>query len=89
LLGTYYLCIGAEEIHDQHQAYSSLRCKSLWPVAKKNLLEYEAMGLILPLKVGEDRFYTTKDFLRIKIIEKGKKLGFSLQEIKQIIEARV
>ncbi len=47
------------------------------------------MGLILPLKVGEDRFYTTKDFLRIKIIEKGKKLGFSLQEIKQIIEARV
>ena len=59
----------------------------LYGVSKDDLLAYEAEGLVSPFRVGEDRYYTPKDLLRIEVVLKGRNLGFSLRAIKQIIEA--
>jgi DNA-binding transcriptional MerR regulator len=59
----------------------------IYGLSKESLLAYEAEGLVLPLKVGNNRYYPYKERIKIEIILKGRKLGFSLQEIKQIISA--
>lgn len=56
-------------------------------VSQESLLDYEAEGLVLPLRVGSNRYYSSNDCMKIELILKGRKLGFSFQEIKQIISA--
>jgi DNA-binding transcriptional MerR regulator len=48
---------------------------------------YENRGLIAPRREGLTRFYSRSDRDRIALILKGKKLGFTLSEIGQMIAA--
>ena len=47
---------------------------------------YEDKGLLCPGRVGVSRVYNHKDKARLRLILRGKRLGFSLQEIKDYIE---
>ncbi len=47
---------------------------------------YEDMGLISPVREGQRRIYRARDRTRLKLILRGKRLGFSLEEIRQIID---
>ncbi len=47
---------------------------------------YEKTGLILPKREGNLRFYTEEDKIRIETVVYLKDLGFSLSEIKNILE---
>jgi len=47
---------------------------------------YEDKGLLSPERIGTKRLYNRKDRARIKLIVRGKKLGFSLSEIDELIE---
>lgn len=47
---------------------------------------YEDAGLITPQRDGQRRVYSQRDRIRLKLILRGKRLGFSLDEIKQIID---
>ncbi|MDE1947042.1 MAG: MerR family DNA-binding transcriptional regulator [Burkholderiales bacterium] len=47
---------------------------------------YEDMGLITPTRVGRNRVYSQRDRTRLKLTLRGKRLGLSLQEIKQLVE---
>ena len=42
---------------------------------------YEAKGLIAPQRAGKNRVYTSRDRGRLMLIQRGKRLGFSLAEI--------
>ena len=42
---------------------------------------YEDAGLLSPLREGRSRLYTVRDRTRLKLILRGKRLGFSLSEI--------
>ena len=42
---------------------------------------YEDAGLLSPLRQGRNRYYTVRDRTRLKLILRGKRLGFSLGEI--------
>jgi DNA-binding transcriptional MerR regulator len=47
---------------------------------------YEEQGLLHPVRSGQQRIYYTKDRVRLKLILRGKRLGFSLAEIKTLFE---
>jgi len=50
---------------------------------------YEAKGLITPQRAGQARVYTYRDRGRMILILRGKKLGFSLREIKDYLDLYV
>lgn len=47
---------------------------------------YEDEGLLSPGRSGRQRVYTSRDHVRLKLIVRGKRLGFSLSEVREIIE---
>ncbi len=47
---------------------------------------YEEKGLISPSRNGQDRIYSRRDRGRLKLILRGKRLGFSLSDIREMIE---
>jgi len=49
---------------------------------------YESRGLLTPLREGRKRIFSRADRDRLALVLKGKKLGFTLTEISQMIEAQ-
>jgi len=47
---------------------------------------YEDMGLLEPARAGRNRVYTHRDRTRLKLTLRGKRLGLSLLEIKQLVD---
>mgnify|MGYP002621669430 CR=1 FL=1 len=47
---------------------------------------YEAKELIFPLREGQKRLYTRRDRGRLKLILRGKRFGFSLEEMRQLLD---
>ena len=47
---------------------------------------YEDVGLLAPLRAGRNRVYSQRDRTRLKLTLRGKRLGLSLQEIKQLVD---
>jgi DNA-binding transcriptional MerR regulator len=47
---------------------------------------YEDVGLLTPQRVGRNRVYTQRDRTRLKLTLRGKRLGLSLLEIKQLVD---
>jgi DNA-binding transcriptional MerR regulator len=54
-------------------------------VTLRSLRFYEEQGLISSRRAGGWRFYDNKERKRLEIILRGKELGFSLAEIKEIV----
>ena len=55
-------------------------------VTPRTIRFYEAEGLIAPLREGQRRVYRPRDRVRLKLVLRGKRLGFSLKEIAEIID---
>lgn len=47
---------------------------------------YEAQGLISPSRSGTSRIYSSRDRVRLKLVLRGKRLGFTLKEIANILD---
>jgi DNA-binding transcriptional MerR regulator len=47
---------------------------------------YEEAGLLDPARKGRNRVYHQRDRTRLKLTLRGKRLGLSLQEIKQLVD---
>ena len=58
----------------------------LFDVTPRTLRFYEVKELIAPIREGQKRLYTKRDRARLKLILRGKKFGFSLEEIRQLLE---
>jgi DNA-binding transcriptional MerR regulator len=46
---------------------------------------YEDMGLLAPARAGRNRVYSQRDRTRLKLVVRGKRLGLSLQDIRQLV----
>ena len=55
-------------------------------VTLRTLRFYEDKGLLSPRRTGVTRLYSRRDRARLKLILLGKRLGFSLEEVKRMIE---
>lgn len=47
---------------------------------------YEAEGLLAPRRDGQRRIYTARDRTRLKLTLRGKRLGLTLSEIRDLID---
>ena len=47
---------------------------------------YEDVGLLTPVRAGRNRVYRQRDRKRLKLTLRGKRLGLSLSEIKQLVD---
>jgi len=66
--------------------YTITQLTQEFDVTTRTLRFYEAQGLVTPQRRGRQRLYSPADRTRIKLILRGKRLGFSLAEIREIIE---
>ena len=55
-------------------------------VTTRTIRFYEDKGLLRPERVGRQRVYSPGDRVRLKLILRGKRLGFSISEIGDIIQ---
>tara|TARA_R110002110_G_scaffold90632_5_gene235578 strand:+ start:3065 stop:3487 length:423 start_codon:yes stop_codon:yes gene_type:complete len=55
-------------------------------VTNRTVRFYEDAGLISPERVGQRRVYSQRDRTRLRLIMRGKRLGFSIQEIREILD---
>lgn len=55
-------------------------------VTTRTIRFYEDQGLIAPKRSGQRRVYGPRDHVRLRLIMRGKRLGFSLDEIRQMLD---
>jgi DNA-binding transcriptional MerR regulator len=55
-------------------------------VTPRALRFYEDKGLLFPARDGMNRVYSTRDRARLQLILRGKRVGFSLSEIREILD---
>lgn len=59
---------------------------ALFDVTPRTLRYYEYIELLEPEKEGRSRFYTPREVGRMKLTMRGRRFGFSLEEIRQWLE---
>ncbi|MEO1107575.1 MAG: MerR family DNA-binding transcriptional regulator [Pseudomonadota bacterium] len=57
-----------------------------YDVTPRTLRFYEAKELLFPIREGQKRLFTKRDRARLKLILRGKRFGFSLEEIRQLLD---
>ncbi|ANB99341.1 MerR family transcriptional regulator [Vibrio parahaemolyticus] len=55
-------------------------------ITTRSIRFYEDLGLLTPDRKGNTRIYNGRDRIRLKLILRGKRLGFSLADIKELFE---
>lgn len=70
---------GAARSQDSYLTIGTVAAR--FSVTTRTLRFYESKGLISPLRNGQARLYAAKDLVRLELVLKGKKLGFTLAEI--------
>ncbi len=67
------------------RVWTTHELSSEFDVTTRTLRFYETEGLLTPLRQGRNRYFTPRDRVRLKLILRGKRLGFSLSEISEIM----
>ncbi|MCP3031382.1 MerR family DNA-binding transcriptional regulator [Halobacillus sp. A1] len=57
-----------------------------YDVTARTIRYYEELGLISPMRNNGQRVFTQKEMTRLRLISRGKKYGFQLEEIKEMIQ---
>jgi DNA-binding transcriptional MerR regulator len=55
-------------------------------VTPRTLRFYESKELLFPIRQGQKRLFTRRDRGRLKLILRGKRFGFSLEDIRQLLD---
>lgn len=55
-------------------------------VTTRTIRHYEDLGLLAPSRSGQNRIYRARDRVHLKLILRGRRLGFSLKEIGELLE---
>ncbi len=67
------------------QTYTISELAEEFDITPRTLRYYEEQGILSPERARNSRIYSRKDHGRIKMILRGKRLGFTLIKIKEII----
>ncbi len=55
-------------------------------VTARTIRHYEDEGLIAPLRDGQRRVYRPRDRTRLRLVLRGRRLGFALAEVREIVD---
>ena len=67
------------------KSYSISELSQEFDVTTRTLRFYEEKGLLAPTRKGQSRIYAARDRARLKLILRGKRLGLTLEESRDII----
>ena len=68
------------------KTYSIGELSKEFDITTRTIRFYESEGLLHPTRNGQTRIYKDQDRISLKLILRGKRLGFSLAESKELIE---
>lgn len=68
------------------QVYTITELALEFDITARAIRFYEDVGLLTPARAGRNRVYTQRDRTRLKLTLRGKRLGLSLLEIKQLVD---
>jgi DNA-binding transcriptional MerR regulator len=66
--------------------YSIGELSKEFDITTRSIRFYEDQGLLNPARKGQTRIYNQRDKVRLKLILRGKRLGFSLAETGKLFE---
>ncbi|MFB2847732.1 MerR family DNA-binding transcriptional regulator [Aeromonas veronii] len=66
--------------------YSISELAHEFDVTPRTIRYYEDEGLLTPQREGQTRIYSHRDKIRLKLTLRGKRLGFSLAEIRELFD---
>ena len=69
-----------------HPTYTIGALAREFDVTPRAIRFYEDEGLIAPGRTAGRRVYGKRDYVRLKLILRGKRLGFSLAEVREMLE---
>ena len=68
------------------EIYSIAQLAKEFDVTTRTIRFYEDKGLISPERRGQRRVYHPRDRVRLQLVMRGKRLGFSLEDIREMID---
>jgi len=69
-----------------NQTYSIGQLAEEFGITSRTLRLYEEEGLLDPLRDGTRRIYNERNRVRLRLILRGKRLGWSLSEIRELFD---
>jgi len=73
-------------MNEPQKTYSISELAKEFDVTTRSIRFYEDQSLIKPNRRGQTRIYSPQDRVRLKLILRGKRLGFSLAETRRLFE---
>ncbi|PPA31645.1 MerR family transcriptional regulator [Aeromonas jandaei] len=71
---------------DEVRRYSISELAREFDITTRSIRFYEDQGLLNPAREGQTRIYSKQDRVRLKLTLRGKRLGFSLAEIRELFD---
>ena len=71
---------------DIKKTYSISELAKEFDVTTRSIRFYEDQELLKPSRCGQTRIFSSKDRVRLKLILRGKRMGFSLAETKELFD---
>ena len=68
------------------KVYSITELAREFEVTTRTIRHYEDEGLVSPRREGTNRLFSNRDRVRLKLALRGKRLGFSLAEIRELFD---
>ncbi len=76
----------ARDRSNRDRTYSITELCREFDVTPRTLRFYEQKGLLHPARRGWTRLFSYRDRARLQLILRGKKVGFALEEIKEMLD---
>ena len=68
------------------KTYTITELATEFGVTTRTMRHYEDQGLLSPRRDGTNRLFSNRDRVRLKLALRGKRLGFSLAEIRELFD---
>lgn len=72
--------------HQEKKTYSIAELATEFDITHRTIRFYEEQGMLHPQRRGQERIYSGKDRVALILVLRGKRIGFSLAECKELIE---
>ncbi|WP_169512048.1 MerR family transcriptional regulator [Aquaspirillum serpens] len=71
-------------IHGKEKTFTISELAREFDVTTRTIRHYEEQGLLAPERRGQHRIYSPRDRIRLLLTLRGKRIGLTLQEIREL-----
>ena len=76
----------SKQVEDRHALQGIQEVAKELGVTMRALRFYEDKGLIAPQRVGTTRIYGKREVARVRLVQRGRRLGFTVREIQEFLD---